>query len=268
VNCPSRFVYIALKYKNLALAAVALAGISLGLSKASARTGNGDVSYDLTGPSGAIISKYLQASQGHMAVHGGSMQVDIDASVPRLKERGRLRALRQISKLGRVTYHVLGFQGDNTVKSQVIARYLEAEQQHRDNQKLTITPENYKFKFKGQKVAQDGASIYIFELSPRAKRVGLFKGELWLDASTCLPVLEKGRFVKNPSIFFRKVYFEQAFGLHNGAAVPERMSSTIDTRLVGKVQLNVSYSNFADESDEGEGGSMQIKPALISRSLP
>jgi hypothetical protein len=256
-----------LKYKNLALA-VALVGVSLvGLSAAAVRADMEDVSDDLSGPSGAIISKYLEASQIHPAEHGASMQVDIDASVPKLKEQGRLKALRTISKVGRVTYRVLGFQGDNTVKSQVIARYLDAEQQHRDNQKLSVTPANYKFKFKGEKVAQDGARVYVFQLSPRAKRVGLFKGELWLSADTCLPVLEKGRLVKNPSIFFRKVDFEQAFALHNGAAVPESMSSTIDTRLVGKVQLKISYSNFAD-SDEDESENTQAKSALISSSLP
>jgi hypothetical protein len=256
-----------LKYKNLALA-VALVGVSLvGLSAAAVRTDVEEVSDDLSGPSGVIISKYLEASRLQPAQHGASMQVDIDASVPKLKEQGRLKALRSISKVGRITYRVLGFQGDNTVKSQVIARYLDAEQQQRDNQKLSVTPANYKFKFKGQKVAQDGTNIYVFQLSPRAKRVGLFKGELWLNASNCLPVLEKGRLVKNPSIFFKKVDFEQAFALHNGAAVPEHISSTIDTRLVGRVQLKISYSNFAD-SDEDESENADAKAALISSSLP
>jgi len=246
----------------------ALFGLSVGLSAAADYMDNEDAD-DLSGPSGAIISKYLEATQQHPTVYGASMQVDIDASVPKLKERGRLRALRKISKVGRVTYRVLGFQGDNTVKSQVIGRYLEAEQQNRDNQKLSVTPANYKFRFKGEKVMEDGTKIYVFQVSPRAKRVGLFKGEMWLNASTCLPVLEKGRLVKNPSIFFKKVDFEQAFGLHNGAAIPERLSTTIDTRLVGKVQLKVSYSNFAeDAADEDESSAMEVKPAVLSSSLP
>lgn len=241
--------------------------VGASLAGVSAAVVHADVDDDLSGPSGVIISKYLEASQIHPAEHGASMQVDIDASVPRLKEQGRLKALRQISKVGRVTYRVLGFQGDNTVKNQVIARYLEAEQQHRDNQKLSVTPANYKFKFKGQRMAEDGTNVYVFQLSPRAKRVGLFKGELWLDARTCLPVLEKGRLVKNPSIFFKKVDFEQAFALRNGAAVPEHITSTIDTRLVGRVQLKISYSNFA-ESDDDESENTQAKSSLISSSLP
>ena len=135
------------------------------------------------------------------------MQVDIDASVPKLKEQGRLKALRKISKVGRVTYHVLGFQGDNTVKSQVIARYLDAEQQHRDNQKLSVTPANYKFKFKGERVAQDGTRVYVFQLSPRAKRVGLFKGELWLNAEYLPAGSRKRPPRKKPQHFLQKSRF-------------------------------------------------------------
>jgi hypothetical protein len=209
-----------------------------------------DVADQPDSQSDAIISKYLQATQTREDVlRGASMQVDINANVPKLKEHGRLRALRNISKVGQITYHVLGFQGDNTVKNQVIARYLQAEQQGQGDQTLAITPTNYKFKYKGEKSTQQGAQVYIFQLSPRKKRVGLFKGEIWLDASTCLPVFEKGRLVKNPSIFFKKVDFERAFAIQNGLPVPAYMNSTIDTRLIGKVELNISYSNFEQNAE-------------------
>ena len=56
-----------------------------------------------------------------------SMDVEIDAALPQLKKQGKLHALRRISALGRITYEMLRFEGDGTVKSQVIARYLTAE---------------------------------------------------------------------------------------------------------------------------------------------
>jgi hypothetical protein len=69
------------------------------------------------GESSVILNKYVQATQGHEGdLRGASMDVDIDASVPKLKEHGKLRALRKISKVGQITYRVLGFQGDNTKK--------------------------------------------------------------------------------------------------------------------------------------------------------
>jgi hypothetical protein len=210
-------------------------------------------------PSAVILDKYVQATQTHEDdLRGASMDVDIEASVPKLKQQGRLHALRKISKVGQITYRVLGFQGDNTIKNQVIGRYLQAEQQSQGDMSLALLPANYKFKYKGQKVGPDDKPVYVFQVAPRKKKVGLFKGEIELDAATYLPVFEKGRFVKNPSIFFKKVDFERTFNIQNGVAVPQKVCSTIDARLIGKVELSINYSNFtpnAADTEETTNGS-------------
>ena len=230
---------------------VALAAFLL-LSAAVPVRASDDTEPQLTGPSAEIINKYLEATQSHEdSLRGASMEIDINADVPKLKEHGRLHALRKISKVGQITYHVLGFQGDSTIKNQVIARYLQAEQQGQGDESLAITPDNYKFKYKGEKDL-DGKEVYVFQLSPRKKKVGLFKGEICLDTGSYLPVYEKGRFVKNPSIFFRKVDFERAFAIQNGIAIPQSMTSTIDVRLIGKVQLSINYSKFAQNTDTAD----------------
>jgi len=195
------------------------------------------------------------------------MEVEINASVPRLQQHGKLRALRKISKVGLITYRVLGFQGDNTVKKEVIARYLQAEQQSQSDPGLTLTPANYKFKLKGQRQVQENEIVYMFQVSPRKKRVGLFKGELWLDSQSFLPVLEKGRLVKNPSIFFKKVDFERAFAIRNGVSVPAHMTSTIDTRVVGIVELDINYTSVAEEDDDAAAGET-ASASIISSALP
>jgi hypothetical protein len=206
-----------------------------------------------------VLSRYFETEQSHrQALRGASMDVEIDASVPKLKQHGRLRALRRISEVGTITYHAIAFQGDNTVKHQIIARYLDAERQAQTHQNLSITPENYKFKFRGERSASDHR-VYVFELNPRHKQIGLFKGEMWLDATSYLPVYEKGRLVKNPSIFFKKVEFERAFAIENGIPVPVRTSSVIKTRLVGKIELNVNYSNF--ELDAVQPANAESAPA-------
>ncbi len=222
---------------------------------------------DLAGPSGTIINKYLEATKQQSALQSRPMEVDIDASVPRLNEHGKLRALRKISQVGLITYRVLGFQGDGTVKKEVIARYLQAEQQGQRDASLAIAPVNYKFKMKGEK-NESGEDVYVFQVSPRKKRVGLFKGEIWLDARSYLPVYEKGRLVKNPSIFFKKVDFERAFAIQNGVSVPARMNSTINTRLVGKVELNVSYSNVPDNTEDKDTIDQSESSTVNTASLP
>jgi len=201
------------------------------------------------GPDQAILNRYLSATQAQQdSMRGLTMEVAIDAQIPKLKKEGKLHALRSISKVGKITYRMLGFSGDNTVKKEVIARYLQAETQAQDGPNISITPLNYKFKFKGVREL-DGRDVYVFHISPRKKRVGLFKGQLWLDADTCMPVHEEGRFVKNPSIFFKKVEFARDYQIQNGLAIPTHMNSRVETRIVGPVELSVDYLGIAKEPE-------------------
>lgn len=255
------------RFKTLAVLAFLclLASVGCGNGSSDEPYNESRVPSQLTGASADIISKYLQATQAHEdTLRGASMQVDIDASVPKLKEQGKLKALRTISKVGQITYRVISFQGDHTIEQQVIARYLSAERQAQSDNKLAITPANYKFKFKGERQLAKGGNVFVFQLIPRAKRVGLFRGEIWLDSSTYLPVFERGRLVKNPTVFFRRVDFERAYSIRDGIAIPERVSSTIDTRLIGVVQLNVSYSNFEQSTQTDEAGGGAASVAFIS----
>jgi hypothetical protein len=200
-------------------------------------------------PEKEILSRYVTASRTQQtALRGGTMEVDIDADVPKLRKQGKLHAFRNISTVGRITYRMIGFSGDNTVKKEVIARYLSAEMQAQTGPSLSITPDNYKFKWKGVRQV-GGREIYVFHVSPREKKVGLFQGELWLDASTCMPVRESGRFVKNPSIFLKSMDFVRVYEITEGIAVPQRLESRVATRLFGPVVLNINFSRFSKDTE-------------------
>ena len=196
-----------------------------------------------------IIDHYLSATREQQsALRGVSMEVDIDASVPKLKKQGKLRALRNISKIGIITYRMLGFNGDNSVKKEVIARYLAAEVQSQTGPNIAITPENYKFKYKGEG-QQDGRPAYLLSIVPRKKQVGLFKGELWLDQATYMPVREAGRFVKTPSVFMKKMEFVRIYDIHDGISIPSQVNSSVSTRLFGPVQLSIHFTHFAKDAE-------------------
>jgi hypothetical protein len=199
-----------------------------------------------TGPN-AIVENYLAAAQQQeRALAGSSMEVDIEASLPKLKKHGRLRGLRRISRLGRITYEALHFEGDNSVKNHVIARYLaaEAEAQADGSPSLSVTPANYNFKYKGEKQSGELA-VDVFQVTPRHKRVGLFKGEIWIDAKTSLCVRQSGRLVKTPSLFLKKVEFVKEFEIRDGISVPRQIHSIVDTRLVGQAELTIDYRNVS-----------------------
>jgi hypothetical protein len=205
-------------------------------------------------PPRVIVENYCAASRGQeQSFQGASMDVEIQASLPKLKKQGRLRALRRISALGRITYEKLRFEGDGTVKNQVIARYLtaEAEAQAEAGKEqvpsLAVTPVNYKFKYKSRSQL-DGRNVYIFQVMPRQKRQGLFKGDVWIDAGTYLRVQESGYLVKSPSIFLKKVAFVRKYEIRNGISVPLQVQSEVDTRLAGKAELTIDFSNFSIDS--------------------
>lgn len=187
------------------------------------------------------------------------MEVDIRAQLPKLRKNGHLHALRSISRLGRITYEALRFDGDRSIKTDVIARYLKAEVQAAETRdpSLAITPANYKFRYKAR-LRTDTLDVYIYQLTPRKKRVGLFKGELWIDAASYLPIRESGRFVKSPSVFLKKMEFVREYDIVAGLAVPKRIQSLIQTRIVGRAELNIDFVNF---SQPGESQHFASLPA-------
>jgi hypothetical protein len=180
-------------------------------------------------------------------MQGSSMDVEIAASLPKLKKHGKLVALRRVSALGRITYEKLRFEGDGTVKKQIINRYLNAEAEAQEDPSLSIalTPDNYKFKSKGE-VQLEGRETYLFEVSPKHKRQGVFQGQLWIDAVTFLRVQEAGYLVKSPSALLKRVAFVRKYQIRDGISVPRQEQSVVDTRLgVGRAEMTIDFSNFS-----------------------
>lgn len=196
-------------------------------------------------PSLDLISKYLSATEAQRdKLRGLQMEAQIEAKLPKLQKQGKLIALRVISQIGKISYVVRSFVGDGTIKNEVIARYLDAEQQANDGPgTMSITPDNYKFKYKGT-MSRDSRMVHILQLTPRQKRVGLFKGELWLDTVTYLPIRESGLFVKTPSVFLKKVEFTRDYQIRDGVAFPSHIESHVEARLVGKADLSINFTNI------------------------
>lgn len=195
-----------------------------------------------------IVENYLAATRGQeRMMQAASMEVEIAAAIPKLNKQGKLHALRRITALGRITYEMLRFEGDGTVKSQVINRYLtaEAEAQQEPGASVAVTPENYSFKYEGRKQLE-GRDVHQFQVTPKRKRQGLFRGDLWIDAQTFLRVQESGFLVKSPSIFLKRVAFVRKYEIRNGISVPKEEQSVVDTRLgVGRLEMTVEFSSYA-----------------------
>ena len=200
----------------------------------------GGLAADLPAPKEAI-ARYLSATRLAACNRPAALlDVVVDAKLPKLHKQGRLRALQFVPGFGPASYRPVRFEGDPTIERSVIARYLSVEEEARSRGggSLAVTPANYRFRFERMS-DYNGAQAYVFRLEPRRKRTGLFRGELWLDSRTFLPLREWGELVKSPSLFVKRVYFVRDYVITEGRPVPRRLIANIDTRLAGTAELTV-----------------------------
>lgn len=170
----------------------------------------------------------------------GDTILEIDASLPKLGKQGRMEVIWHSGPSGRPEYEVVSFEGDSTVKQQVIARYLEIEQQAYalPVSSVAITPDNYKFRYAGS-VESGGNRSYIFAIKPRHGGGGLIDGHLWIDQATGAAVHQDGRVVKRASIFIRQIRITRDSGSRAGVPYLRVTHVDIDTRLAGRAELTI-----------------------------
>jgi hypothetical protein len=176
----------------------------------------------------------------------GPMEVEIEASLPRLSKQGSMQLVREKGSFEHSQYRVVQFDGDATVKQQVIVRYLNAEQQAGaiPYPTVAITPANYKFKYVASSKT-NGAVVYIFQIVPKKKRAGLIQGQIWIDSATGIAVHQAGRFVKQPSIFIRQMQITRDTTLQDGLPYIRVTHVAIDARLVGPAELTITERPLA-----------------------
>ena len=167
------------------------------------------------------FARYVAVVQARDPFIGESapMAVLIEAALPQLYKSAELLAIRQSRGGERSDYRVLSFQGDGTVAEEVIDRYVALYQvlNQLPASSVAIVPENYNFRFRGD-VKTGGRTAYMYDISPRKNRVGLIKGQIWIDALTGAEVLLSGRLTVPHSIpggvnVVRETTFPEGSGL-------------------------------------------------------
>jgi hypothetical protein len=200
------------------------------------------------------LGRYVAGLEGSQP--WGAETVEIEASLPKLKEHGRLRAIRRLLPLGKPEYQVFELNGSRTIKQQVIARYLSAEIEaaRMNPSAVAVTPANYRFRYAGS-VGSEGNLIYAFQIAPRKKRDGLIQGVLWIDAETGAAVRQSGYLVKKPSIFVKRVDVTRETSLRNGVAESRVTHLAVETRLVGRAELTIHERPCVECVDTAVSGS-------------
>src|SRR5579863_5554481 len=92
-------------------------GIMLAILLASALRAANDPTVESTALANAAFARYTAGLE--QTTPWNLETIEIDASLPKLKKRGRMRAIRRLLPFGKPEYQVLEIVGDQTVKQQV-----------------------------------------------------------------------------------------------------------------------------------------------------
>jgi len=173
----------------------------------------------------------------------------IDAELPDSAQKAEFELKQHYLAPAALEFSPLRWSGDSFVKTNVIVRLLQSEVDHvhrREQSQTAISSVNYKFSYKGSSLIND-VPVYIYEVKPHKKRVGLFKGKIYLDAATGELVRAQGRIVKSPSFFIKKVDFIQDYAHVNGFTLPLHLHSEAQTRIIGKAVIDISNRDYQTE---------------------
>jgi hypothetical protein len=193
----------------------------------------------------------LQVCQGRSEIQAQqlasySATTLIRAQLPDTSQSGEYEVQQKYQAPRTLAFKALRFTGDAFVKTNVIIRLLQSEVDHVQKDDPTsnaISTANYKFSYKGINQL-DGRQVHVYQLKPREKRAGLFKGRIYVDAYTGSLVRVEGRPVKSPSLFIKKVDFVQDYADYGPFTFPVHIHSEATARIVGRAIVDVYQRDY------------------------
>lgn len=195
----------------------------------------------------ATCQRALQEQSSELA--GYTATTVIEAELPDSAQKAEFELKQHYAAPGTLQFTPIHSSGDGFVKSNVIVRLLQSEVEHvqkREQWKTAINSENYKFSYKGE-AQLNGTATLVYEVKPRHKRVGLFKGRIYVDAGDGSLLRAQGRIAKSPSFFIKRIDFVQDYATIGGFTVPVHLHSEAQTRIVGKAVVDVLLKDYRPE---------------------
>ena len=200
-------------------------------------------------PASVAFARYIASLEQHDPLtEAGPVAVLIEASLPRFYKDAQLLAIKRMGENERSEYLIAGLVGDGAALDEVTTRYfaLQEEIEKPPSSSIRISPENYKFRLRGE-VKTGIGSAYVYDITPRKRRRGLFKGQIWIEAGTGLEVLTSGHLEGAPSIgssvdFVRETKLDGA-----GYTRVTHLSFTVP--LLGRSELVVTERPLPSQDD-------------------
>lgn len=214
-----------------------------------------------------VIRRYQDQSFRLLAY---SDQTVMTADLPDYKQRGEYELTRQYSAPNSLRFTPIRYTGDGFVKNNVLVRLLQSEVDHVEKQQgadTAITDANYKFSHKAVETI-DGRLVYVFHVKPRKKRVGLFKGKIYVDAYRGELVRAEGEMAKSPSLFIKNLQFVQDYTDIGGFSLPAHLHSVAKVRIIGRTIVDIFHRDYKTRTTESGQGTENTNTAQANISQP
>lgn len=137
-------------------------------------------------------------------------------------------------------YQITAEGGSEGVRSRVLRKYLESEQQawvSGEAQRSELTSENYEF----ERSPDQPAGLLKVLMKPRRRGKLMIDGALFLAREAAELVRVEGRAVTNPSFWIRRVDIMRRYQRIAGCNVPVSVDSVANIRFAGKATFRMSY---------------------------
>ena len=220
-------------------------------------------------PELALASLLLRGQTQKLELAWYTDETEIAAVLPDTQQKGTYQLVREFSAPDALAYRPVRFTGDSFVKTNLITRLLQSEVDHvekKQGEDLSLSPANYKFSYKGADQIE-GRSVHVFQIKPRRKVAGLFKGRIYVDAVSGTLRRAEGTLVKSPSFFIKKIEFVQDYADFSGFTFPIRMHSAAVTRVVGRAIVDIFHRNYQARAGNPPSGAVPVtaQPIVLER---
>lgn len=197
-------------------------------------------------PTSALLAYEQQARLQKQSLGSYIAATMVRAELPDISKWGEFELKSYYTAPKTLEFVGIRFTGDPFVKLNVIARLLrgETDQLRQNRDSVEINESNYKISYRGTSSLL-GSPVYVYDVKPRKKRVGLFKGRIVLNAYDGAIVRVEGRMVKSPSFFIRSIDFSQEYVRVGGFTLVAHMHSSVKARFIGRAIVDVYQNDYA-----------------------
>ena len=206
-----------------------------------------------------VVDRMVQADNQRLAAfpgYTGTRRYHFENK--KLNKRAEMTVHVVCDQTGAKTFEVVAESGSGFVRTRIIRRMIDAEQeasQKGEHQQTRIIPQNYDFQLLGTEIS-DGRPAYVLEISPKTKNQFLVRGRIWVDAEDFAITRVEGSPAKNPSFWIRKVQILHRYQRIGRFWLPVTNQSHAEARIFGANEVGIDYFDYQVSEQHSKASSV------------